>query len=621
MRDTCFALLDACPGALCLGNPESGVLHMSPGFSERFPTVRVGMGWPECLTAMGAQSGQQLRPGARFTVGQGARLNGIQVSPVAGGVGEMWLLSATAIAAQQALGQGLNRLLEGVAGGCLDGQLVLPEGTGMAQRVGDAVNGMLRDLRGQIAEIGSAVDALAGCDLRVRLDGDADGELGRLRTRLSVTIANLTESIRQTLKSSKAIAGITEQVASENQLLAERTSAQAQALQGTSANMEQLGAAVANAAAGAESADRQGRQTMQLAESGREAVHQVVKAMESINRGAGEVGEIIGVINDIAFQTNILALNAAVEAARAGEHGRGFAIVAAEVRALAGRSAAAANQIRILVERSGDTAAEGKRLAQDADCRMREILDGVQTTSEQVAAISTAAREQTRGIDDANQALRRIDELTQQNNELVKDLAANSRELDRQARYLTEAAGIFHLPDDDFSHPLHREAGAASQEAAALIGRVLEQAIANGTVDEQRLFDYRYTEIAGTDPLKHSTPYDALADRLFPPVQEALLERHPAFVYAISADFHGYVPTHNVKFSQPLTGDYQTDLAGNRTKRIFSDRVGQQVGRHTQGNKLQTYRRDTGELMFDMSTPIHVNGRHWGGFRIGYRIE
>ena len=510
----------------------------------------------------------------------------------------------------------------GVAEGHLDRAVALPPGSGgMAQQVGDALNAMLVSLRGQIGEIATAIEKLADCDLRIDVDGSGTGELGRLRTRLAVTVANLTESIRQTAASSHVIAAITAAVARENQLLAERTREQADAVQQTSANMRQLSAAVTDAAAGAESADRQGQQTLRLAEAGRAAVGEVVEAMASIHDSAGEVGEIVGMINDIAFQTNILALNAAVEAARAGKHGRGFAVVAEEVRALAGRSAAAAKQIRALIVCSGDIASNGRQLAVDAGTRMAEILDGVQTTGAQVAAISLAARQQTVGIADVNEALRRIDELTQQNLALVASLATRSQELDRQARHLTEAAGIFHLPDKDFSHPLHREAEAAAIEAARDIGEVLKQAIAAGEIREEQLFDYRYSEIPGTGPQKYRTPYDALGDRLFPAVQEAVLTTQPMFVYAITVDYNGYVPTHNDRFCQPLTGDCHVDLAGNRTKRIFADRVGQQVGRHTQRSRLQTYRRDTGELMFDMSAPVSVNGRHWGGFRIGYRIE
>lgn len=111
-----------------------------------------------------------------------------------------------------------------------------------------------------------------------------------------------------------------------------------------------------------------------------------------------------------------------------------------------------------------------------------------------------------------------------------------------------------------------------------------------------------------------------MCDEILQPIQEPIIQRNEAFVYAIVADINGYVPTHNNRYCQPLSGDPQQDLAGNRTKRIFEDRVGSLVGRHTGPFKLQTYRRDTGELMFDMSVLIYVEGEHWGGFRIGYRI-
>lgn len=193
--------------------------------------------------------------------------------------------------------------------------------------------------------------------------------------------------------------------------------------------------------------------------------------------------------------------------------------------------------------------------------------------------------------------------------------------MDRQSRYLKDSSAVFYLPKDDLSHPLHHTAKEQAQINARLVGQALEAQVESNAISRESLFDYRYIPIPDTNPPKHSTAYDALCDQVLPPIQEAVLQNNPRFIYAITADFNGYVPTHNDKFCQPLTGDKDKDLTGNRTKRIFDDRVGSLVGRHSDPFKLQIYRRDTGELMFDMSVPIHVFDQHWGGFRIGYRIE
>ncbi|MFK8068459.1 MAG: hypothetical protein AB8D52_09445 [Gammaproteobacteria bacterium] len=143
--------------------------------------------------------------------------------------------------------------------------------------------------------------------------------------------------------------------------------------------------------------------------------------------------------------------------------------------------------------------------------------------------------------------------------------------------------------------------------------------VANRTLTLEDLFDENYLPIENTNPVKFSTRFDQYTDANFPAIQESLLEHFENVVYAGAVDRNGYFPTHNLKFSQPLTGDYQKDLVGNRSKRIFDDRVGKTCGEHTREWFLQTYRRDTGELMFDVSAPIYVNNKHWGGFRVGYR--
>ncbi|MGQ9659463.1 MAG: hypothetical protein ACUVT0_05085 [Thermochromatium sp.] len=144
-------------------------------------------------------------------------------------------------------------------------------------------------------------------------------------------------------------------------------------------------------------------------------------------------------------------------------------------------------------------------------------------------------------------------------------------------------------------------------------------ALAAGEIGEEALFTSSYRPIPNTNPQKYHTDFDSLTDRLFPRIQEPILADHPEIGYAIGCDRNGYVPTHNQRFLQPLTGDEAMDLAHNRTKRLFADPVGKQCGAHELPFLIQSYRRDTGEIMHDISAPGWVRGRHWGGFRIGYR--
>ena len=159
----------------------------------------------------------------------------------------------------------------------------------------------------------------------------------------------------------------------------------------------------------------------------------------------------------------------------------------------------------------------------------------------------------------------------------------------------------------------------AAQQAAAEIGKLFSAAIKSGQITHEALFERRYKPIPNTDPPKHSTRFDGFTDKVLPALQEALLTSMPQLAYAGAVDSKGYFPTHNKKFSQPLTGDYDVDIVNNRTKRIFSDRTGSRCGANTKAFLLQTYKRDTGEVMHDLSAPIYVDGKHWGGFRIGYR--
>jgi methyl-accepting chemotaxis protein len=165
----------------------------------------------------------------------------------------------------------------------------------------------------------------------------------------------------------------------------------------------------------------------------------------------------------------------------------------------------------------------------------------------------------------------------------------------------------------------HDDMRMIAEQGAMEVGKLFEQSIASGQISEAALFDRNYKPIPNTNPQKHTTAFDAFTDRVLPAIQERILESMPQLAYAGAVDNNGYFPTHNRKFSKPLTGDYETDLVNNRSKRIFNDRTGTRCGSNTKPFLLQTYKRDTGEVMHDLSVPIYVNGRHWGGFRIGYR--
>lgn len=170
---------------------------------------------------------------------------------------------------------------------------------------------------------------------------------------------------------------------------------------------------------------------------------------------------------------------------------------------------------------------------------------------------------------------------------------------------------------DDRNHRIQ----ALCLNTAERIGKRFEAAIEQGEITAEALFNFNYRQVPNTDPPKYTTGFDDFTDRVLPEIQEPILQENAGIVYAGAVDVNGYFPTHNLKFSKPLTGNPDVDLAANRTKRIFNDYTGARCGSNTERFLLQTYKRDTGEVMHDLSSPIYVNGKHWGGFRIGYAPE
>lgn len=299
-----------------------------------------------------------------------------------------------------------------------------------------------------VEEALAVFDRIARGDLTSRIVNVSRNEVGRMMQALAAMQASLTTIVSQVRVGTDSIASATEQISAGNLDLSQRTEEQASSLQQTAASMEELTTVVRQNADNAREAGSLAGTASDIARRGGNVVGRVVDTMSDINNSSRKVVEIIGVIEGIAFQTNILALNAAVEAARAGEQGRGFAVVAGEVRSLAQRSAAAAKEIESLIGESGQRVESGTRLVAEAGQTMDEIVQAVQRVTDIMNEISAASQEQTTGIEQVNQAVTQMDEVTQQNAALVEQAAAAAGSLEEQAQKLKGVVAVFRVEDE-----------------------------------------------------------------------------------------------------------------------------------------------------------------------------
>jgi methyl-accepting chemotaxis protein len=302
-----------------------------------------------------------------------------------------------------------------------------------------------RSIAGPIREAVNVARTVAAGDLSSVISVSRRDELGELQGALKAMNESLVRIVSDVRQGSDSIATGSDQIATGNADLSTRTEQQASSLQETAASMEQMNATVRNSADTARQATQLATAASSAAVKGGEVVGQVVATMQDIQHSSQKIGDIIGVIDGIAFQTNILALNAAVEAARAGEQGRGFAVVATEVRNLAQRSAEAAKEIKGLIGASVDKVDAGSRLVGDARAAMDDIVGQVRRVTDLIAEIGAATAEQTNGIGQVNTAITQLDQATQQNAALVEESAAAADSLRTQAARLAEAVGFFRL--------------------------------------------------------------------------------------------------------------------------------------------------------------------------------
>jgi len=288
-------------------------------------------------------------------------------------------------------------------------------------------------------------EAVAGGDLTRSVESTAHDEIGRLYLALRKMNDGLVGIVSQVRSGSESIASASGQIAAGNLDLSSRTEQQASAIEETASSMEELTSTVRQNADNAQQANQLAQSASEVAVQGGAVVADVVRTMESISASSAKIADIIGVIDGIAFQTNILALNAAVEAARAGEQGRGFAVVATEVRNLAQRSAGAAKEIKGLIDDSAAKVRQGAQLVTTAGATMHDIVERVRSVTDIMGEITAASKEQSAGIEQINQAMAEMEDVTQQNASLVEEAAAAAHALEGQTAHLAQLVSVFQL--------------------------------------------------------------------------------------------------------------------------------------------------------------------------------
>ena len=307
------------------------------------------------------------------------------------------------------------------------------------------INQLLETSSVGLNEIGRVLDALSQGDLNKTITNNYSGMFGQLKDDANATVEKLREVIYQIQDATGTINMSAKEIAAGNNDLSNRTEQQASSLEETAASMQELTSTVKHNSENAQHANELAEGASNIASKGVAVVGQVVSTMEAINDSSRKIVDIISVIDGIAFQTNILALNAAVEAARAGDQGRGFAVVATEVRSLAQRAAAAAGEIKSLIGDSVEKVEDGSRLVANAGRTMEEIVNAIRGVTKIMSEISSASNEQTMGIEQVNQAIGQMDDVTQQNAALVEEAAAAAETLEDQARSLANTVKYFDL--------------------------------------------------------------------------------------------------------------------------------------------------------------------------------
>jgi len=355
-----------------------------------------------------------------------------------------WLDRTAEVNAEKEIGA----IVEAAAAGDFTKRIAETGKAGFFLEMARGLNAILATSEQALSEIDRILKAMAQGDLAQTIAAEFKGVFAELKGNSNGTIERLREIIAQIREASESINTAAREIAMGNNDLSRRTEEQASSLEETAASLEEFASSVRQNAENAMQANRLAEEASESAQRGGEVVGQVVATMSAITESNREIADITTLIDGIAFQTNLLALNAAVEAARAGEQGRGFAVVASEVRTLAQRAAEAAKDIKGVISASVGKVDEGARLVSSAGAAMEEIVSQVKRVGAIIGEIAAASKEQSSGIDQVNQAVTSIDQITQQNAALVEEATAAAKSLEEQSDTLVQSVAVFRLGEE-----------------------------------------------------------------------------------------------------------------------------------------------------------------------------